>query len=545
MTGFDSASAPDAVVIGAGHNGLVAANLLADAGWDVVVCEEQPRAGGAVATAEVTAPGFRTDLFSAFYPLAAASPVIRGLELENHGLSWSRAPAVLTHVFPDDSSATLWQDAERTAAGLAEFNSADGDAWMRLVEEWDRVGDRIVDAVLKPFPPVTSVVRMLGRLGLDETLRLARLAVQPVRRFGDENFAGAGGPILFAGNALHADLPPDGAGSAIYGWLLTMLGHDHGFPVPVGGAGQLVAALVRRLEAAGGTVRLNCPVRHIEVGADGAKGVVLESGERLRARRAVLADVVAPTLFTKMIDPDRLPRRLLADLERFQWDAPTMKVDFALSRPVPWTAVAAREAGTVHLGVDLDGLTDYAADLETRRIPQRPFVLFGQMTTADATRSPEGTESVWAYTHLPRKTALTDEIIAEQTERIEALVEAHAPGFRASILGRHVQGPAELEHRNANLVTGAINGGTAQLHQQLVFRPVPGLGGAATPIDRLFLAGSSAHPGGGVHGACGSNAARAALARAGRTGRVRRSAQAALMKRIYRDPARARSTAHS
>ena len=192
----------------------------------------------------------------------------------------------------------------------------------------------------------------------------------------------------------------------------------------------------------------------------------------------------------------------------------------------------------MHLGGDMDGLTDFMADLQTRRVPQRPFVLFGQMTTADPARSPDGTESVWAYTHLPRNTTVTSEMVAEQTERMEALIESHAPGFRSSIIGRHVQGPGDLERHNANLVTGAINGGTAQLHQQLVLRPVPGLGGATTPIDRLFLAGSSAHPGGGVHGACGANAARAAIARSGPTGAVRRSAQSALMKRIYRDARR-------
>lgn len=534
-------SMPDAVVVGAGHNGLVAAILLADAGWEVVVCEEQSSVGGAVATAEVTAPGYKSDLFSAFYPLAAASPVLRALDLESHGLAWSRAPAVLTHVLPDGRTATLWQDAERTAAGLASFSSADGDSWLRLTAEWERVGDLVVDAVLKPFPPIASAARLVTRLGLDETLRLARLALQPVRRFGEENFIGDGGPLLFAGNALHADLPPDGAGSAVYGWLLTMLGHQHGFPVPVGGAGSLVTALVRRLEAAGGEIRVDTPVRRIQVDADGANGVLLESGEVIRARRAVLADVVAPRLFGEMIEPDRLPRRFLDDLERFQWDVPTIKVDYALDRPVPWLADAARESGTVHLGADMDGLTDFVADLQTRRVPQRPFVLFGQMTTADATRSPEGTESGWAYTHLPRNVTVTDNMVAEQTARVEALVERHAPGFRDSIVGRHVQGPADLQARNANLVTGAINGGTAQLHQQLVLRPVPGLGGAATPIDRLFLAGSSAHPGGGVHGACGSNAARAALARSRPTGSVRRAVQTGLMKRIYRDADHTRS----
>lgn len=528
-------SGPDAVVIGAGHNGLVAANLLADAGWDVVVCEAAPTAGGAVASAEVTAPGFRSDLFSAFYPLAAASPVIERLDLGAHGLAWSRAPAVLTHLLPDGRAATLWQDPARTAASLAAFDAADGEAWLRLTGQWDRIGDRVIDALLRPFPPVGAATRLLRHLGMDEMVRLARMAAQPVRRFGEENFRGPGGPLLFAGNALHADLPPDGAGSAAFGWILTMLGHSHGFPVPVGGAGALIDAMVTRARSIGAEVQTNAPVARVEVTGGRATGVVLASGERITARRAILADVTAPALYNDLVGAAHLPKRLLADLAKFQWDTPTLKVDWALGTRVPWSDAAARESGVVHLGADMDGLTDYAADLETRRVPAHPFVLFGQMTTADATRSPAGTESAWAYTHLPRRADLTEDVVADHVRRVEDLVEHHAPGFLSTVLARHIQGPLDLQRHNANLHDGAINGGTAQLHQQLVFRPVPGLGGAATPIDRLYLAGSSAHPGGGVHGACGANAAHAALADSRVTGGIRRATRAALMRRIYRD----------
>ncbi len=535
MPASRSASIPDAVVIGAGHNGLVAANLLADAGWDVVVCETAPTAGGAVATAEVTAPGFRNDLFSAFYPLAAASPVVQSLDLGSYGVSWSRAPAVLTHLLPDGRSATLWQDAGRTAASLGELHPADERAWLRLTAQWDRIGPQVIDAVLRPFPPTATILRLLRRLGMDETLRMARMAAQPVRRFGEENFLGPGAPILFAGNALHADLPPDGAGSALYGWLLTMLGHAHGFPVPVGGAGALIDAMTARLAAHGGQLRLGARVMSVEVSRGRATGVVLESGERIGARRAVLADVGAPSLFEELVGTDHLPARFVEDLGHFQWDAPTLKIDWALQTPAPWTERAAAQAGTVHLGVDMDGLTDYAADLATRRVPTRPFLLFGQMTTSDSSRSPAGTESAWAYTHLPRGVTMTPDLVDEHVARMESTIEAHAPGFRSSVLARHVQAPGDLQRRDANLFGGAINGGTAQLHQQAVFRPVPGLGGAATPVDRLFLAGSAAHPGGGVHGACGSNAAIAALAREARTGGVRRAVQKSLMRRIYRE----------
>jgi phytoene dehydrogenase-like protein len=183
----------------------------------------------------------------------------------------------------------------------------------------------------------------------------------------------------------------------------------------------------------------------------------------------------------------------------------------------------------------MDGLTSFAADLARRRIPEQPFVLFGQMTTADATRSPAGTESAWAYTHLPRGRELSEEDVAEAVRRVEDAIERHAPGFGASVVGRHVQAPNDLQAANPNLQHGAINGGTAQLHQEAIFRPTVGLGGAATPIDRLFLAGSSAHPGGGVHGGPGANAARAALARASATGRLTRAATEAVFRRLYRD----------
>ncbi|HEU5270883.1 MAG TPA: NAD(P)/FAD-dependent oxidoreductase [Jatrophihabitans sp.] len=524
----------DAVVVGAGHNGMVAANLLADAGWRVLICEATEYAGGAVRSAEVAAPGYLSDLFSAFYPLTAASPVIQSLELSDYGLTWGHAPDVLAHVFPDNRCAVLSRDLDRTAASLDEFAAGDGAAWRQLAAGWSRIEQPLVDALFTPLPALGPASRMFARLGVGGSLRMARMALLPVRRLGEELFTGEGGTILLAGNALHADLPPEGAGSGVYGWLLAMLGQHHGFPVPVGGAGKLAEALVRRLTARGGDLRLASPVAAIEIRGRRAIGVRLASGERIAARRGVLADVAAPILYEELVGTERLPATFTDDLRRFQWDAPTLKVDWALRGRIPWLAEGARGAGTVHLGVDLDGLTRYAADLATRQVPENPFILLGQMTTADPSRSPAGTESAWAYTHLPHGVEYSDEVIDRQVKRIEAVLERHAPGFGELVVGRYVQSPLRLQQENPSLVHGAVNAGTAQLHQQLVFRPVPGLGGANTPIDRLFLAGASAHPGGGVHGACGSNAARAALSRAGTLGPVRRGVTGLAQRRIYR-----------
>ena len=526
-------SAPDAVIVGAGHNGLVAANLLSDAGWDVVVYEATAHIGGAVRSAEVTAPGYLSDLFSAFYPLSAASPVLQALELGSHGLRWSHAPDVLAHVLPDDRSVVLSRDAQRTAASLDAFHEGDGQAFLKVAAQWSEISHHVLEALFRPFPPVRPTIGLLRKLGVADALRMARLAVLPVRRFGEETFRGEGAPMLFAGNALHADLSPDGAGSALYGWLLTMLGFTEGFPVPVGGAQRLTDSLVSRLEKGGGVIRVEAPVRSVIIEDGAAVGVRLESGEVVRARRAVLADVPAPQLYKELVGVGHLPKRMVEDLETFQWDMSTLKIDWALSAPVPWTARDAAGAGTLHLGVDMDGLTDYAADLATRRDPKHPFLLFGQMTTSDPTRSPAGTESTWAYTHLPQAAAKDPERVDRQVQRVLEVMERHAPGFGSLVVGQHVQSPAHLQQQNPSLVGGAINAGTAQLHQQLVFRPVAGLGGAATPVDRLYLAGASAHPGPGVHGGPGANGARAALARAGALGGVRQSATAALMRRVY------------
>ena len=251
----------DAVVVGAGPNGLVAANLLADAGWSVVVLEATEHPGGAVrSAADHPAPGFTADLFSAFYPLAAASPV-----RARHAAGGAR-PALGARAQRcwRTSSTTavrvlLSRDLDETAASVDEFAPGDGDAWRRWVERWREVERPVLDALLHPFPPVRPALSMARRLGAARALRLARTAVLPARRFVGEEFRGEGAALLVAGNAMHTDLAPEAAGSALYGLLLAMLGQEHGFPVPQGGSGRLTDALVARLQARGGVLR--CPAR--------------------------------------------------------------------------------------------------------------------------------------------------------------------------------------------------------------------------------------------------------------------------------------------
>jgi phytoene dehydrogenase-like protein len=518
----------DAVVIGSGPNGLVAANVLADAGWSVIVCESNESPGGAVRTEELTVPGYHHDLFSAFYPLAAASPVIPKLGLERFGLRWKRAPYALAHARDDGTCVVLSPDIDETAASLDAFAPGDGDAWRALYAQWERIGPAFVKALFTPFPPLRAGGALVRRIGGPAALtEFLRFSILTARRAADENFDGEGGGLLLAGNALHADLTPESAAGGLYGWLLAGLGQQVGWPVPEGGAGRLTGALVSKLKSLGGEVRCGTEVTRVLAPGGRAEGVRTAAGEEIGARRAVIADTGAPALYLRLLDEGLIPSRLLRAMQRYEYDTGTVKVDWALTGPVPWKSPEARRAGTVHVADSLDELSHHSSGLSQGLIPDRPFLVFGQHAMTDPTRFPPGGETAWAYTHVPqnvRGDAGGDDISGTWDEReteafvgrIEDRVERIAPGFKDLIAGRHVWTPPTMEAENANLVNGAINGGTAQIQQQVIFRPPGSWGRPETPVKGLYLGSASAHPGGGVHGAPGANAARAALRSASR-----------------------------
>ncbi len=515
----------DAVVIGAGPNGLVAANVLAGHGWEVTVLEADAVAGGGVRSSEFVEPGFVSDHCSAFYPLSVASPAMRSLSLEDYGLRWRHAPLVLAHPTADDGSAVLSRDGDATARSLDASAAGDGNEWHALMDRWVRYEPSLVDALLTPFPPVRASVGLARKAGsLDELIELARLGVLPVRRLGQEQFRGARAARLLAGLALHADLFPESALGGFFGWLLACLGQRVGFPMPQGGAGALTDALVTRLEAHGGTVRCNARVTRIVVRRGAAVAVELADGTVVDAPRAVIADTDAMALYTQLVPDEALPAGFRSKLSRFSWDHATVKVDWTLDGPIPWSSESARQAGTVHVAADVDELTCSASSLARGRIPRDPFLIVGQPHLADETRQPPGMATPWAYTHVPRLARGDDgdgsvrgewdqHDVEVFSERIEDRIEALAPGFRQLVRRRHVSTPDSFEAHDTNMSRGSINLGTSELYQQLVFRPVPGLARAETPVPRLYLGSASAHPGGGVHGACGANAARAALTR--------------------------------
>jgi phytoene dehydrogenase-like protein len=318
------------------------------------------------------------------------------------------------------------------------------------------------------------------------------------------------------------------------GWLLAMLAQDVGFPVAAGGSSALSGALVARAQRAGALLLSGTPVAGVDTSSGRVTAVRTASGETVAVERAVIADTSAPVLYRELLPAAAMPSGLRRDLDdRFEWDYPTVKLNFRLSGPVPWLAAEARSAGVVHLGGTANELLHLSADLDTGRLPAQPFLLIGQTTKSDPSRSPAGTEALWAYAHLPR--GLADDAAAEKLAgRMERAIERYAPGFGELVMTRDVQRPSGLEAGNAALGLGAVGGGTMQLQQQLIFRPTVGLGSPRTYVDGLYLGSSAIHPGGGVHGACGHLAARTALRDASLLGPVTRAFPTAALRRLQR-----------
>jgi phytoene dehydrogenase-like protein len=523
----------DAVVVGGGHHGLVAATMLADAGWDVLLLEARDKVGGAVSSV-VDGP-WVMDEFSACHPLAKSSPALLRLGLEDFGLRWADAPRPVAHVANGDDplGAAIETTPPDTAAGLQ--NPRDGETWLTLANHYARVKGPLLDALLTQWPPTTSAARLARAVGASDLLDFARFALLPLDRMVTELFVGQDARDLFAGNAMHADIPPTAPGSGMFGWLMSMLAQDAGFSSPAGGTRMLATALERRAVHAGVDIRVHTPVAQILVRGGRTTGVVTADGRSITARRAVVADTSAPALYERLLPDDAVPPGLRARLDRFVWDLPTVKVNYKLSTPMPWSARRAHGAGVVHVGHSSPGLTRWSTDLETGRVPDRAFSLVGQMSTIDPSRSPAGTEALWLYTHAPRGMA-TAEVADRVAENAEKVFDELAPGWRDSILQRWVQRPDDLHQADDNLAHGAVAGGTMQLFQQAIWRPVTGLGGPATHLDGLYHASAAVHPGGGVHGAAGFMAARAALRQQRWWGKPTRSARLRVLGRLYDSP---------
>jgi phytoene dehydrogenase-like protein len=495
-----------AVIIGAGHHGLVCAGTLAEADWEVTVVEQAAYPGGAVHSREGPLPGFVEDPCSGFFPLTRASPAFERIGLERLGVEWIEPPLAMVHPFPDGRSIVLHRELEPTVASLEAARPGAGRAWAELVTPLLRRERLVRRVALAPLPPVTSAAA-LGLLLRRRGIELVRVMAGSAATLGRSVLGGDEPAAWLGGSAVHGDLAPDAPGSAAFALFLHLLGHMVGWPFPRGGAGTITEALVRRLEAAGGTLRCNAAVERIDCRSGRARGAVLAGGDYLEADVIVAGVSVEPLLH--MLPSGVLPAPLERDLRRWRYGLGTFKVDFALSAPVPWTHTDARRSAVVHVAGSLDDEIEAARTAGLGRVPRRPSLVVGQHSLHDLTRAPDGRHTLYAYGHVPARYEEDDEAVGDL---VEERIETFAPGFRRLVLGRSLRSPARLEQENPSLVNGDLSGGSLEIDQQLLFRPAPELARYRTPLRGLYVASGAVHPGPGVHGVAGAGAARAVLA---------------------------------
>jgi len=465
----------DAVVVGSGPNGLVAALRLAAAGLRVLVIEAAQQVGGGLRTEELTLPGFRHDVCSTVQALAQVSLAFRTLDLTAHGVNYVHPPVPFGHPLDDGDAVLVQRDLDATAAGLGR----DGPGWRRTTGSLVSAGLPLVDGLLDPLqmpPRHPLLLAGFGARGIVSATTLSAMAFRQERT-----------RAMFAGVAAHAVLPLSNPATAGFGLMLASLAHLGGWPVVTGGSQVLADALVTRLAALGGTVVTGQRVRSLD---------------DLPSRRVTLLDLTPRQVL--QVAGDALPPRYRRSLSRFRYGPGVFKVDWALDGSVPWANSSLADAGTVHLGGSQAEIAASERAVALGQHSQHPYTLFVQATVADPSRAPAGKHTGWAYCHVPNGSTI------DMTAAIERQVERFAPGFRERILARHVMGPAELEAHNANEVGGDINGGSAML-RQFVSRPRLSPNPWATPVAGLYLCSSSTPPGGGVHGMGGWHAAGRAL----------------------------------
>ncbi len=466
----------DAVVVGAGPNGLAAAITLARAGCSVIVFEAKETIGGGSRSAELTLPGFTHDVCSAIHPLGVGSPFFRSLPLAEHGLEWIHPPAAMAHPLDDGSAVVLERSVETTGATLGGDATAYSKLMTPLVVRYEALLEDILGPLRIPRHPF-----VLAGFGLR--------AIGSARGLAARRFQGERARALMGGLSAHAMLPLERWPTASFGLVLGVLGHAVGWPFPRGGSQQIVNAMASYLHSFGGEI---------------ITGIEVKSLDALPPARAVLCDVTPRQLLR--LARGRFSGIYSSQLERYRYGPGVCKVDFALDGPIPWKAPECLRAATVHLGGTLPEIAAAEASIWRGTHPERPYVLVAQQSLFDASRAPAGKHTAWAYCHVPNGSS------QDMSERITAQIERFAPGFRDRILAKHVLTADKLEGYNANYIGGDINGGVQDLWQ-LFTRPAFRLTPYTTPDRSIYLCSSSTPPGGGVHGMCGYFAALAALRR--------------------------------
>ena len=497
-------SASDAVVVGAGHNGLVAAILLAKAGWSVTVLERSDEPGGAIRTTEVTLPGFKHDLYAANLNLFMGSAFFRehGDEVLACGFEPVVAQRPFGSVFPGGRFVGVSTDSAETVAAIRELSEADADAWRELAAWFAAHAGTLFPLLGTPMPSFAAGRVLLAGMrqhGRRWPLELSRLVLQSSRELVEEHFESRELQALVAAWGMHLDYPPDVPGGALFALLETFAGAANGMVLGRGGARSLVDALATMLERNGGTIVCDAEVERIDIAGGRACAAVTADGARHPATKALVANLTPRALFGPLVPLDLLPADFRRRVRGYRYAPGTMMVHLALEELPPWVAGDhVRGWSYVHVGPYLDDMSLAYQQAVAGALPERPTIVVGQPSAVDSSRAPDGKAVLWVQVRVVPRGIPWEEASESYADHVLALLDEYAPGIRDGILGRHVISPLEIERANPNLVGGDQLGGSMHPAQNFFLRPFAGWSRYTTPIDGLYLCGAGTWPGAGV-----------------------------------------------
>ena len=504
----------DAVIIGAGHNGLAAAVRLSQKGWRVAVAEANAEPGGAVKTREVTLPGFRHDLCAMNLSMFAGSPFFQAHKdaLLAQGLAFAPAQDCFATVFRDGTHLGVSASLDKTLAGIAALSTADAEAWKALLQRFGGDAPHIF-ALLGSTMPSWAAAKAVGKawreMGAGWLFETLKLLVATPRDFLDARFEHPKVKAMMAAWGLHLDFAPDTAGGALFPYLECMVNQSFGMVIGQGGADTIVKAMVGALQDKGGELILGDGVARIDMNGDAATGVTLKSGRRLDAK-TIIANAHPQIVFGELVPKAPSRAKFERDVAKFRAGPGTMMLHLAMDGLPDWRAgEALRSFAYVHVAPDLEMMSRVYAEASAGLLPAEPALVVGQPTAIDPTRAPEGKHVLWVQVRvLPAEIrgdaagviGARDWDTAKEAyaDRVLDILETYAPGIRGRVLGRSVFSPLDLQRENPNLIGGDNLSGSHHLDQNFFLRPVAGWSRYRTPVRNLYLCGASTWPGAGT-----------------------------------------------
>lgn len=505
-----SGSSFDFIILGGGTNGLSAASYLAKEGYSTLVVEKEKYLGGCAITQEATLPGFQHDVLASSINIWKLGPVEEELGLREYGYRYIDPQVVASTPFRSGKAITIYRDIEETVKSISQFSSKDAETYRKVHAFYRGMQEMMEAGFSSPPSDYSNTMSLLEES--DEGLDFMRLSFMSVRDWLDETFESDEMKAFYSIWATnHAPLSPESAGSALLAITFVGLLQEKGSSVPIGGMKTLVSALEKYVSAHKGGFVVGDPVEKIMVHSGRATGITTGSGKTFEAKRGILSNIEPKALFLKLVPQSELQEGFIRKVKKFKYsDITQVMIHAALDERPSYVAKGTAEAGLVQIGETMDEISRAYNDSTVGRIPEHPFMTINNSTIFDDSRAPPGKHILWNFVRAPVKLA-GREWSDDDKQRIYDIsidrLSEYAPNIKKSILKHVVMSPQDIQSRNTNVINGDPVFGQPTVHQMMALRPFPGYSKYRTPIAGLYMCGASTHPGGGVSGLSGRNAA--------------------------------------